>query len=371
MIKEMYKAVTEGDVESVKAFIQADPTILNKVVMRHTWLNHAITARQLDIVKLLVSRGLSVNSDLGVDHPLKTAANRNAIEIADFLLCKGADVNGRENKNAPPLAGAIHSGSIDLVKLFLDQGATTEVVWGDSTRFTPISFAKSFGESHLDIVRLLEKYSDGSLNDMSVHSDEVIAHLQQCFGPVELLLCNEVVTGLPISVHIVRVKGTKPYAVLATSGMSSKAMRVPEGAEQYEFAELLMYLPADWPVEKDIVNDAKYDWPIEWLRRIANFPHENNTWIGWPSATFTNGEPPEPFSENTGLDSFLVLDNSDDMPELINSKGNRVQFYEMYPIYMEELNLINDKGVDALLDKFEEYQIPMTVDVKRRNVASL
>ncbi len=44
-----------------------------------------------------------------------------------------------------------------------------------------------------------------------------------------------------------------------------------------------------------------------------------------------------------------------------------INFYCLYPLYKEEMNYKLKKGSDALLDKFEKYNVTDVVDIKRRN----
>ena len=55
----------------------------------------------------------------------------------------------------------------------------------------------------------------------------------------------------------------RPYKVLSTLGLSHYKMHVPEHLAGYglEYAELVMAIPADWPIEEG-------DWPVQWLSLI-------------------------------------------------------------------------------------------------------
>lgn len=54
----------------------------------------------------------------------------------------------------------------------------------------------------------------------------------------------------------------RPFHVLVTSGMSDLAMTVPEGMEFFRRAELMIALPADWPIEGPRFEDEQGYWPI-------------------------------------------------------------------------------------------------------------
>ncbi len=58
----------------------------------------------------------------------------------------------------------------------------------------------------------------------------------------------------------------------------------------------------------------EFYWPIEWLKRIARYPHDNDTWLGGPHTIIANGEPPEPFAPNTKMSCLLLLAVSERWP---------------------------------------------------------
>jgi hypothetical protein len=74
--------------------------------------------------------------------------------------------------------------------------------------------------------------------------------------------------------------------------MNAKARNVPAGWEEYRYAELLIHLPADWPLTKKLLSDPKFNGPIRWLHKTARYPHEHQTWLGGP-VTIISKDPPE------------------------------------------------------------------------------
>ena len=81
-------------------------------------------------------------------------------------------------------------------------------------------------------------------------------------------------TDLPIAIHVIR---TEDEQILVTEGMSARPMTVPTGGEAFQFAELELRLPSDWPLTLDAFANPNHYWPIEWLKRIARYPHDNDT----------------------------------------------------------------------------------------------
>jgi hypothetical protein len=106
-----------------------------------------------------------------------------------------------------------------------------------------------------------------------------------------------------IDVHVVRATPERPYHVLLTSGMSDRAMKVPEGAEECGYAELLLAPPRNWPVDYASFEDELNYWPVRQLKRTARFPHVYESWL-WCGHTVTNGDPPSPCARRWFVRSF-------------------------------------------------------------------
>ena len=153
-------------------------------------------------------------------------------------------------------------------------------------------------------------------------------------------------------------------------------MNVPDGLEEHKYAELCILLPDNWIIEganyqtmEEAFKDEKNYWPVRWLKIISRFPHEYDTWVGH-GHTIPNGEGAEPFAENTKLGCMLLMPSLTLGGEFYKLKvGDEkvINFYCLYPLYKEEMNYKLKKGSDALLDKFEKYNVTDVVDIKRRN----
>lgn len=77
---------------------------------------------------------------------------------------------------------------------------------------------------------------------------------------------------------------------------------LPKGIKAHRYTELCIFLPANWPLEsepyqtiEETFKDENNYWPLRWLKKLARFPHEYNTWIG-RGHTIPNGEAAEPFA---------------------------------------------------------------------------
>ncbi|MCA8997715.1 MAG: suppressor of fused domain protein [Planctomycetaceae bacterium] len=197
-------------------------------------------------------------------------------------------------------------------------------------------------------------------------------HIEEHLGPVAGVL-HEIVSDLVhIDIHVVEPTEENPVYRLVTSGMSEAPMNVPEGAEDFRFAELMVTLPGDWPMEQSDWEDEANYWPLRWLKMLARFPHEYDTWLGY-GHTIPNGDPPEPFDETTKLCCALLLVSPtvpDEFLTLEVSPEKAIHFYSFIPLYEEEVRFKLDKGVDDLTDRFDKHGIDDMINPQRKNVCS-
>lgn len=100
----------------------------------NTPLSVAAFRGQIEIVKLLLSRGANVN----IGTPL-AAASRH-LEIARLLLEHGADVNGIDGMKRTALFSACTAGNLRVCELLLSHKA--DVNWKDFAGETPLWFAR-------------------------------------------------------------------------------------------------------------------------------------------------------------------------------------------------------------------------------------
>jgi hypothetical protein len=150
-------------------------------------------------------------------------------------------------------------------------------------------------------------------------------------------------------------------------GMGAHRMNVPKElrGKKIDRAEVLITLPPDWEIEN---SDEKWYWPLRWLKILARLPIENDTWLGY-GHTVPNGEP---FAENTELCCVMLT-----MPYFFDQEasvctlpdGDEINFYQVIPLYENEMNFKIQNGAEKLEDLFPD-DFDMVVDIKRKNVIS-
>lgn len=209
------------------------------------------------------------------------------------------------------------------------------------------------------------------------HLEQISEHVERWVGPIESAL-HEIVSHL-VHIDVLCVLPSKkmPYYVFGTSGMSDLPMQAPEGLEDYRYAELCILLSPDWPIDfggnkatDQIFPGENAYWPIRWLKQLALFPHEYDTWLGW-GHTIPNGKEAAPFADNTKFGCFILLPPFElpyDFFELLIDDGKIIRFYCLNALYKEEMEYKFEEGVEKLLEKFDQYHISSVITVDRVNV---
>lgn len=197
-------------------------------------------------------------------------------------------------------------------------------------------------------------------------SDHIERHVGEVAGVFHELLSDLV----HVDVHMVEATRERPIHTLITSGMSDRPMIVPPEAAELEYAELMIYLPPEWPLTQEAFEDEANYWPVRLLKTLARLPHEYDTWLG-EGHTVPNGDPPEPYADNTKLVCALLTPpilEEEDFWLLETSPEKIIRFYAIVPLYQEEMDFKLRKGTDALLDRFQQQDVSPVVDVARPNV---
>lgn len=210
---------------------------------------------------------------------------------------------------------------------------------------------------------------EGASGEQSI--EEISNHIEKHIGKIHMIFHELVSEQVHIDVHWVKPTNERPFHTLITSGMSDKPMNTPEGVKECDFAELSICLPADWKISEEDFKDERNYWPIRWLKFLARFPHEYNTWFGY-GHTIPNGDPAEPFADNTQLNTMILLPTIVFSEEFhtLKLKDKSIDFYTIIPLYTEEVNLKMKKGVDALFEGFDKYGVSDIVNIDRPNTAN-
>jgi hypothetical protein len=376
----MFEAIDAGDAGEVRGLLECTPELLTETIGSDTWLHIAAMHDNPEVVETLVAAGMDVNVPRtdALEGPLYEAASFNCVNVTRWLLENGANANAGGGTRPPPLISAIHGGSLEIVELLLRHGADVNlsfVPYRKGETINPLKYALMYGRK--EIAELLRAHGavlpkDETRPDVGGLRNEIIRRMEKHLGPVQEVALTEIVCGeVSLSVHVVPPTLERNWITLFTTGMSDKAMTVPPDCEKYQHAELLIHLPADWPLTGKLLKKAKNFWPVEWLRRIAHYPHENRTWLTGDHAVIANGDPPKRLAPGVGFTCLLVLAKHTKSGWLKSRSGRTVCFYTVFPIYTEERDFEAAHGARELLRLFQENRVAAVVDPERVNVAKL
>jgi hypothetical protein len=215
-----------------------------------------------------------------------------------------------------------------------------------------------------------EKPFELALGDVQ-HIQMVEGHIAKYIGQPASVF-HEIISDLVhVDIHFVPPTPARNYISLVTSGMSARAMTVPQGSEELSYAELFLSLPANWPVGQENFKNPQNYWPVRLLKYLARMPHEYNTFLA-KGHTVPNGVPPEPFANNTNFCCALIEPGRlvpREFSALTVSPEMQIHFYSVVPLYREEMDLKLKSGAEVLYERFNRYNVTELLDIKRRNVA--
>lgn len=200
--------------------------------------------------------------------------------------------------------------------------------------------------------------------------DRIADHVERHIGRVKMVYHELISDLVHVDIHMVEPTSERNYYTLVTSGMSDRPMTVPEGCEEFRFAELMISLPPDWPMGEEAWKDEKYYWPVRMLKFLARFPHGYDTWLG-PMHTIPNGNPPAPFASDTKLCGAILLPGVTVPPGFhrLEAPGKDILFHSVIPLHADEMDLKLKAGGEALFEGFDKHGVSEILDPSRPSSA--
>ena len=114
------------------------------------WTALHLNFGNLEVVKLTLDRGAdidAVSKNKFSATPLQGAAAMQSVDLARFLIARGANVNCRGDEGGSPLHEAAGNGQIELAKLLLDHGANLNAK--DDHGKTPLTIALEYKQTEM------------------------------------------------------------------------------------------------------------------------------------------------------------------------------------------------------------------------------
>ena len=184
--------------------------------------------------------------------------------------------------------------------------------------------------------------------------EAVEGHIQQYFGKFENVFHELSSPDIHVDICVVPPSDERDYYTLVTMGMGAHRMNVPEELAEYklERAELAIALPGNWKLKHEDLKNERWYWPIRLLKTLARLPIASDTWLGF-GHTMDNEED---FAKDTKLCAAILTgpqDTEDGSEVCILPSGEEVNFYQVIPLYRDELEYKMAHDADALLDKMD------------------
>ncbi|MBM6850160.1 DUF2185 domain-containing protein [Oscillibacter valericigenes] len=184
--------------------------------------------------------------------------------------------------------------------------------------------------------------------------EAVEGHIQQYFGKFENVFHELSSPDIHVDICVVPPSQERDYYTLVTMGMGAHRMNVPEELAEYklERAELAIALPGNWKLKREDLKNERWYWPIRLLKTLARLPIASDTWLGF-GHTMDNEED---FAKGTKLCAAILTgpQGTEEGSEVCTLPGGEeVNFYQVIPLYRDELEYKLAHDADALLDKME------------------
>lgn len=194
--------------------------------------------------------------------------------------------------------------------------------------------------------------------EATVYSEEemeaVEGYISKRFGEFETVFHEIYSPDIHVDICLIPPDGERNYYTLVTMGMGAHRMNVPEELAEYrlERAELAICLPPDWKLDEESLKDDDQYWPIRLLKSTARLPVQCDTWLGWGHTV--QMDEGETYAQATALCGCILIEpqrseSEDDICTLPD--GEPVNFYQLIPLYQDEIAYKLEHGAKALLEK--------------------
>ena len=202
----------------------------------------------------------------------------------------------------------------------------------------------------------VETYDDEEL-------DVIEEHIKEYYGEFPTVFHEITSKDIVCDIACIPPTEERNFFTLVTMGMGAHVMNIPDSlpADENGRAELLICLPPDWKLGE---NGEEWFWPISLLKDLAKLPINSNSWLGWGHSVDHRNE----LSSTTKFCASLLL-YPEGVPEDAEyctlPNGDRVNFFEVIPMYREEMNFKINNNTKALLERMKD--VGHVVDIDRPN----
>ena len=150
-------------------------------------LHTAARYDNLEIVEYLIENGANIEAkdDYG-NTPLHTAANYGStLEIVEYLIENGADIEANNNDGNTPLHHAAENGNLEIVEYLIENGTNIEAK-GDYS-YTPLHLAARYGKPEIDLKIVEYLIENGADIEAENKAGDTPLHLAAGYGNLEIV----------------------------------------------------------------------------------------------------------------------------------------------------------------------------------------
>ena len=216
----------------------------------------------------------------------------------------------------------------------------------------------------MDIQQSLDIYGEEELAAIESHIEEHFGHSESVF--------HEIVSpDVHIDIVLIEPSPERDRIVLVTMGVGACRMNVPKVLEDENVSrmELVSILPKEWNIHS---NGDKDYWPLGTMKGVGRFPIECETWLGTGHSVWFGSEefPGTDFVGYILLPPFIA----DEGAVCTLPGGDDVNFYQLIPLYEDEMDYKINNGVNSLMQLFflafgEDWD--GVIDVTRKSVVKM
>ena len=199
--------------------------------------------------------------------------------------------------------------------------------------------------------------------------EKVSEYIVQQYGEYGDVLHEIVSPDIHCDIVVVPPTKEQPYFKLVTMGAGAYKMKIPKSlkSDMCDRAEYVIFLPKDWNLQSDNEEDF---WPIRMLKTIARLTVNTEDWLCY-SHTIQLTQDGRPVAENTGFNSCALLYSTGKNGQMVKPLklgffGKKVTFYQLYPLYPEELKFKLDHSINELIERLETEE-NLIINIHRKN----
>lgn len=198
--------------------------------------------------------------------------------------------------------------------------------------------------------------------------EKVSHYIERQYGEYENVIHELVSPDIHCDIVLVPPTEVSPYYKLVTMGAGAYKMSIPKQFKSIicDRAEYVIFLPEDWNVDADNEEDW---WPMRMLKSAARLTVDTDDYL-WITHSVQENEDGSPVAGNTQFNSFMLRpsigkEGQEVEPLKLGLFGKKVAFYQLFPLYPEELAFKLEHGYDELIELFQEE--PMVINIHRKN----